>query len=322
MRVHIIYPPSEENKSYLINLLDKKISLSFGEHVPADGDLKVLVAGRPKVHHFEKAPSIDTLIIPWAGLPAETTEVLKSYPDIKIHNIHHNAAPAAELALTLLLAVAKGVISHDQKLREGDWQLRYQESRSQLLDGKTALILGYGAIGKLVKGYLTSLGVEVLAIKRTVSENDPEGFIYPPSELHKLLPRGEILILALPLTEQTTGLISQIELDLLPPDAILINISRAVIVDQEALYNTLKNKKIYGAGLDVWYNYPKTEGDRTHTFPADFPFHELDNVVLSPHRGGKVSSTEKMRLEGVACLLNAAVRGEPIPNPVDLELGY
>ena len=322
MRVHILYPPSEENKAQLARLLDKKISLSFGEDIPANEDLKILVAGRPKEHHFEVAPSINTLIIPWAGLPPETLAVLKSYPDIKVHNIHHNAAPAAELALALLLAVAKGVISHDQTLRHGDWQLRYQESQTKLLSGKTALILGYGEIGKLIKGYLTALGVKVLAIKRTAAKEDNKDSIFSPLELYKLLPETEILILALPLTDHTRGLLSQKELDLLPPNAILINISRAVIVDQEALYKSLYNGKIYGAGLDVWYNYPKTKEDRSNTFPADYPFHELENVVLSPHRGGKVVETEIMRMEGMARLLNAAARGEPIPNPVDLELGY
>jgi phosphoglycerate dehydrogenase-like enzyme len=140
--------------------------------------------------------------------------------------------------------------------------------------------------------------------------------------LKDLLPRAEILILALPLTPDTEGLISKKELDLLPSNAILINISRAVIVDQEALYIALKEKRIYGAGLDVWYNYPRTVEDRSKTSPASYPFHELDNVVMSPHRGGKVDATETMRVEGVAELLNAAAAGKPIPNPVDLKSGY
>ena len=322
MRVHFLYPPSEEDKKYLTKILDDSISLSYGDQIPANQQINILVAGRPKEHHFQAAPSIDTLIIPWAGLPPETADVLQKFPGLKIHNIHHNAAPAAELALALLLAVAKGIIYHDQTLRAGDWHLRYQESKSQLLAGKTALILGYGEIGKLLKRYLAALGVNVLAIKRSAIDNDKTDGIFPPSELVNLLPKAEILILALPLTDETRGLITKKELDLLPANAILINISRGIIVDQEALYLALKENRIYGAGLDVWYNYPKTEQDRVNTYPADFPFHELSNVVLSPHRGGKVDQTEKMRLDGVAQLLNAAARGEPIPNPVDLDLGY
>ena len=321
MRVHFIYHPADQNKAYLEGFLDKKIQLSYGEEIPAD-EIQILVAGRPQVHHFKNHPSIQTLIIPWAGLPPETAEVLKSFPEIKVHNIHHNAAPAAELALALLLSVAKEILPHDQTLRAGDWSMRYRESDSQLLAGKTALVVGYGEIGKLIKRYLTALGVQVLAVKRTAVDGDKKDSIFPPSQLSDLLPRAEILILALPLTPDTEGLMSIKELDLLPLNAILVNISRAVIVDQEALFNELKEKRIYGAGLDVWYNYPQTEEDRLDTSPADFPFHELDNVVMSPHRGGKVDVTEKMRMEGVAGLLNAAARGEDLPNPVDLELGY
>jgi phosphoglycerate dehydrogenase-like enzyme len=322
MRVHFLYPPSEENQAFLENLLDRNIQVTYGEEIPTGEEIQILVAGRPKDYHFESNPTIETLIIPWAGLPPETTEVLKSFPGIKVHNIHHNATPAAELALALLLAVAKEILPHDQTLRAGDWHMRYRESKSQLLAGKTALILGYGEIGKLIKRYLTALGVEVLATKRTASEEDLVDSIFPPPAFKDLLPKAEILFLALPLTPDTEGMISKQELDLLPSNAILINISRAVIVDQEALYNALKSRRIYGAGLDVWYNYPKSEMDRKNTSPADFPFPELDNVVLSPHRGGKVDATEKMRMEGVAELLNAAAAGKPIPNPVDLKSGY
>jgi phosphoglycerate dehydrogenase-like enzyme len=166
------------------------------------------------------------------------------------------------------------------------------------------------------------LGVNVLAVKRTAEKRDLEEFVYPPTQLQELLPKAEILILSLPLTPDTEGLISKKEIDLLPSNAILINISRAVIVDQEALFNALMSRQIYGAGLDVWYNYPSTEEDRMNTSPADFPFHELKNVVLSPHRGGKVDATEKMRVEGVAELLNAAESGKSMPNPVDLTAGY
>ena len=322
MRVHYIYPPSSEYQAYLESLLHKNVQLSFGEEIPADEEVKILIAGRPKIHHFENNPSIEILIIPWAGLPPETAEVLRSFPEIKVHNIHHNAAPAAELALALLLAVAKEILPHDQTLRAGNWSMRYRESDSQLLAGKTALVLGYGEIGKLLKKYLTALGVEVLAVKRTARKVDQEELVFSPSELHDLLLRAEILVLALPLTPDTEGIITQREIDLLPSNAILINISRAVIVDQEALFYALKDKRIYGAGLDVWYNYPKNEADRMNTNPADFPFQELDNVVMSPHRGGKVDATEKMRMEGVAGLLNAAAEGKDLPNPVDLELGY
>jgi phosphoglycerate dehydrogenase-like enzyme len=74
--------------------------------------------------------------------------------------------------------------------------------------------------------------------------------------------------------------------------------------------------------MDVWYNYPSDEESRTNTPPADYPFHELDNVVMSPHRGGGTRDTEVLRMDALALALNAAARGEPIPNKIDLKAGY
>lgn len=322
MNVHILYQPAKEDLAHLITLLDKNISLTAGEPLPGFGEVQVLVAGRPSQTQLEQLGPIEVLIIPWTGIPPETRSLLINYPDLRIHNLHHNAGAAAELALSLLLAAAKQVIPLDQQLRKQDWRPRYDKSSTVLLNGKNALILGYGEIGRLIKKYLEALSVNVWMIKRTVESDTNDELIYTPGKLNELLPETDLLILALPHTEETDQLISHKELSLLPGNAILVNISRGKIVDQEALYMVLKNHQIFGAGLDVWYNYPEREEDRASTLPADFPFHELDNVVMSPHRGGMVQETETLRMAALAVLINAAARGEPIPNRVDLDLGY
>ena len=93
-------------------------------------------------------------------------------------------------------------------------------------------------------------------------------------------------------------------------------------MDEEALYLALRDGVIRAAGIDVWYTYPQEEADRTHTMPSDFPFHELDNVVMSPHRAGYLSAAEADRMSHLAVLLNAAARDEPMPSRVNKELGY
>jgi phosphoglycerate dehydrogenase-like enzyme len=103
---------------------------------------------------------------------------------------------------------------------------------------------------------------------------------------------------------------------------VLVNVGRGPIVDEAALYAALRDGTLYAAGLDVWYNYPADEAARAHTPPSDYPFHELDNVVMSPHRAGSSVETEALRMVHLARLLNAAARGEPMPNRVDLEAGY
>ena len=109
---------------------------------------------------------------------------------------------------------------------------------------------------------------------------------------------------------------------MLPPGAELVNVGRGPIVDEAALYNALRNGTLHAAGLDVWYNYPADEAGRSHTLPSAYPFHELENVVMSPHRAGHSSETETLRMGHLMVLLNAAARGEPMPNRLDVRVGY
>jgi phosphoglycerate dehydrogenase-like enzyme len=146
--------------------------------------------------------------------------------------------------------------------------------------------------------------------------------IVPPTALSDLLPETQALLICLPHTPQTAGLIGARELSLLPPSAIVVNVGRGAVVDEAALYSALSTSNLFAAGLDVWYTYPETEDSRTRTAPSSLPFHELDNVVMSPHRAGATDETDRLRAQHLAKLLNAAAGGGPMPNRVDLELGY
>lgn len=323
MHVHLDYSPGEEIVEALESALEPGISVSYGDRLPLDREVAILVAGRPDQEMIESCRGLQTVIIPWAGVPTNTRKLLESYPEIQVHNLHHNAAATAELALSLLLAVAKRVLPHDRSLRAHNWLPRYQADQTLLLDGKNALLLGYGAIGRRVGRYLVSLGMRVRVIRRFPEKGaDREVEIFGPGTLHELLPGTAVLVLALPLTEETRGWIGTEELELLSEQTVLVNISRGPIVDQGALYRALTSGQIFGAGLDVWYSYPSTEEARVETPPADYPFGSLENVVLSPHRGGKSPDVEFLRMEALAASLNAAARGEKVPNPVNLQIGY
>jgi phosphoglycerate dehydrogenase-like enzyme len=145
--------------------------------------------------------------------------------------------------------------------------------------------------------------------------------VFPPSELDNLLPQTDILLLSLPLTDDTKGLIDEKRISVLPDGAIIVNVSRGRIIDEKALYDTLKSGRIK-AGLDVWYNYPESVEDRKNTPPSQYPFHELPNVIMTPHLAENTDQTEAFRAEELARLLNIAVKGEPLPNRVDVEKGY
>jgi phosphoglycerate dehydrogenase-like enzyme len=206
--------------------------------------------------------------------------------------LHHNALPVAEMALTLLLSAAKRVVPLDQALRRGDWRPRYERwDTGLLLQGKTVLILGYGAIGQHVGRFCQALGMRVLATRRQPdSDHDGVAEIYPTSALHELLPQSQAVIVCLPKTPETTGYLGAAELALLPDGAVVVNIGRGEVIDEGALYEALQNGRI-SAGLDVWYNYPDSEAARAQTPPANYPLHELDNVVFSPHRAGSTDQT-------------------------------
>lgn len=107
---------------------------------------------------------------------------------------------------------------------------------------------------------------------------------YRFDDLHRFLKSIDTLIIAVPLTSKTRGLIGERELELLGCDGLLVNVARGAVVDEESLYVALKDKIIAGAAIDVWYEYRPEPDDKGRKYPAKLPFYELDNIVLSPHR--------------------------------------
>jgi phosphoglycerate dehydrogenase-like enzyme len=324
LSVHYLHSPGEEFIELLKSQLLPDVKLTTGPDLPAKPDFHALIAGRPSPELLKASPNIKAVIVPWAGISVETRTLLADFPHISLHNLHHNATTTAELGFALLLSAAKFVPSMDRSLRRHDWTPRYEPSPAVILHNKTALILGYGAIGRELARMCKGMGMTVLATRRSPKSGSDEyaDEIHEGEGLLELLPRANFLLIALPHTPQTEGLIGEKELALLPEPAVLVNIGRGKVVDEAALYGALKDGRLHAAGLDVWYNYPEDEASRTNAQPANYPFHELDNVVMSPHRGGATMETHPLRMEHLARLLNAAARSEPIPNMVDLKRGY
>jgi phosphoglycerate dehydrogenase-like enzyme len=320
--VHLLGEQDEEFLKKLVSLLRPGVILTFGADLPASPSYNILVCGVPNKISLEASPNLKHLIIPWAGLPVKTRDLMLGYPHISVHNIHHNAAPVAELAISMMLALAKGLISIDASMRKHDWSPRYKSGLIQLLTGKKVLILGFGAVGRQIATRCQGLGMKVSAIRREdAGQIDENITVYPASRLDNLLLDTEVLFLALPLTEQTKKMIGAERLSMLPERAIVINISRGRIIDEKALYESLQSGRIK-AGLDVWYNYPGGEIPRSSTPPSTYPFHELANVIMTPHLAGNSDGTEELRAKELARLLNLALQGNSLPNQVDLTRGY
>jgi phosphoglycerate dehydrogenase-like enzyme len=329
LRVYIPRPPRDDPLALLRERIDSSVELLLGGDPP--GACEVLVEGTPRPTQLACA-GLRAVIVPWAGLPDVIHAQLAERPEITVHNLHHNAPATAEMAVALLLAAARAVVPLDQALRQGDWSARRIVEGTLSLTGRTALILGYGHVGRLVARACGALGMRVFAVRRGASgvETDGTAEVHPAASLRALLPGAQALIICLPHTPETDGVLGREELALLPRDCVVVNVGRAAIVDEHALYEALRDGRIHSAGLDVWYRYPGKSTERTSatpasrgpTLPASCPFHELDNVVMSPHRAGLTGGTELDRMAAVAELLNAAARGEPIPNRVDLARRY
>lgn len=322
--VHWLHAPTEEDVALLRELLDAGVMLTVGSELPEPANFDVLISGRAERKHLVASPNLHTLIIPWAGVPEALSKALADFPAVRVHNLHHNGPPVAELAMALLLAAAKFIVPYDQALRRDDWTPRYEPGPVALLEGKTALILGYGSIGRRVARACVGLGMRVIATRRRVEAGHDEWAeeIHPAGALPQLLPRADALIICLPLTTETAGLIGEAELRALPAGAVLVNVGRGNVVDESALYAALKEGRLRAAGLDVWYDYPDSVEARRHTPPASHPFRELRNVVMSPHRGGSSDETGRLRMTALAKLLNALAEGETAMNRVDMQSGY
>lgn len=288
-------------------------------------DYEMLVCGRPDREMLE-APSLRWFVVPWAGLPASTRELLGDFPRLAVHNLHHNAPAAAELAMGLLLAAAKRIVLADRNLRRGDWTIRYSPENAMLIGGSTILVVGMGEIGRRVARTCLAMEAEVVGIARHVEAGEVrEGVpVLAPEALDGRLPDIDALVLCVPLTDETRGMIDARRLAAMPRRAVLVNVGRGGLVEEEALYEALRDGRIGAAGIDVWYSYPRSEESRQDTTPSRFPFGELDNVVMSPHRGGamNVSELELLRARELARLINAAAGEGPVPHRVDPELGY
>ena len=250
-------------------------------------------------------------MIAQAGFTVMAQAEVAAHGNLAVFNLHNNAAACAETAVALVLACAKSTVVADQDLRGGRWTTRYSAAPQLVLSGRTAVVLGRGEIGRRVTPVLEALGMSVAEIGRTNA-----------ADLDDALSGAAVLVMALPGTPSTAGIIDDHRLDLLAPGAIVVNVGRAGQIDEQALYHRLADGRLGGAGIDVWSIEPTIEETDKIVIPSTLPFHELDNVVMSPHKAGWLPHGDTSKFEDLAAVLNALNRGVEPPNRVDVDHGY
>jgi len=306
-----------------------EITLAFPDNTADDTiiaiqqDAEVIVGVKLNPEILKSTDRLRLFINPGAGAQHLTkgAKALGDQLGFTVVNSHSNAYNTAQHTVTLTLALLNKIIPHHQWTKEGKWRTGDKEARSDLIRTKTVGLLGYGHIAQKVQAMLTPFECELIGFKRTA---DPTASIeiYTADQLHEFLERTDVLIHLLPQTPQTVDLIGANELKLLGAAGYVISMGRGPVINEEALYGALKTGGLAGAAIDVWYAYKPEPNAEDRKFPWHFPFNDLDNVLLSPHRGGKPFDDPRRWDDIIENIRIAQRGGSDFLNVVDLEMGY
>jgi len=194
------------------------------------------------------------------------------------------AGPMAEHILAMTLAVMKNILDRHNKLKNRVFD---QENVNRMLKGSTCGILGFGGIGKSTARLMRCFGVQIYAINSTGKTDESVEFIGTLKDLEYVLRHADVVVVTLPLTNSTRGLIGRRELGWMKDSAIIVNVARGDIIDEAALYEKLKAVPSFTAAIDAWWNEPLRDGE----FRTNHPFLDLPNFLGSPHNSGLVAES-------------------------------
>ena len=248
------------------------------------------------------ATRIKLVQVPGAGLDRIDRSGL---PDgASLANAYGHETGIAEYVIGAMLALTREFSRVDAALRVGEWRSQWAVGSQSPpawpeLAGKTIGVLGYGRIGQAVAQRLRAFNMKICAIRREIrlaTNNDP-ALVGGPEMMDEVLQRSDYVVICMPATPETIGSIDRRRLGLMKSTAFLINVSRAEIVEEDALYDALAQRSIAGAALDVWYRYPRQPGPSA---PAMRPFHELPNVLMTPHVSGWTDGMLEARAKLIA----------------------
>ncbi len=215
------------------------------------------------------------------------------------------AGAMSEHVLAMTLSLAKRLPQRHAALAAGQFE---KWAPSLVLDGAICAILGFGGIGVATARLMTAFGARIYAVNRDGQTSEPVEFAGRLADLDRVLAVADVLLISLPLTLATRGLIGKRELALMKPTAILVNVARGAIVDQGALYEHLRAHPQFSAGIDTWWEEPA--GDAP--FRTDYPFFELPNVLGSPHNSSIVPGTMLSGARMAAENVRRYLRGEAV----------
>lgn len=271
-----------------------------------------IIFGWPKAEDLKEAVNLKWLHLPSAGADGYTDKASYCNKDIILTNSSGVfGLPIAEHIFAMILSYNRNLQEYAYNKLEKKWK-GISETRD--FYGSTIGIIGLGDIGSEVAKRAKAWGANVLAVKRTVTKV-PEYVdkLYGLEEIDEVLKQSDYVVLALPNTPKTQGIISEERLRIMKPGAFLVNIGRGALIDQDALIRALKENRIGGAGLDVAAPEP---------LPKESPLWELPNVILTPHTSGTSPSNPGRRFDRFNQNLRLFMENKPLENLVDFTEGY
>jgi len=276
-------------------------------------DVEVLVTLAFNRQMAAAAKNLKLVQVPGAGLDRIDQSALPA--GAALANAYGHEVGIAEYVIGAMLALTRSFGRIDASLRRGIWESQWGVGGAAPppwpeMAGKTLGILGYGRIGQALARRARAFDMAVCAIRRDVARSEADGLslLGGKEMLDEVLRRADYLAVTLSLNEETKGLIGARELGLMKPTAMLVNVARAEIVDEDALYQALRDQRIAAAALDVWYQYPRSAEP---TFPGRRLFHELPNVMMTPHVSGWTEGMLEARATLIAENIGRTARGEP-----------
>ena len=215
-----------------------------------------------------------------AALPAGARVVNSAGPEI----------PMAEYVIGMLVALRQNVVRADRALREGRWAQGFTDEGSFVgeLFGSHLALVGFGRVGQQTAARAHAFGMTCRAVTMRPAAAKPFAELLErldrlqdPAAVDELFAWADAVVLCCELSDVTRGLADRRRLELMKPTAVLVNVARGAIAVEKDLFESLRDRRIAGAALDVWYAYPEKPGEIVP--PSAFPFHQLDNVIMTPH---------------------------------------
>lgn len=253
--------------------------------------------------------------VPGAGYDAVDLDLLPA--GVRVCNCFGHEQAIAEYVFAAILARHVPLGDADRQLRAGHW--RYQSGDlSRLHDslvGKTVGLLGFGHIGQAVAKRARAFEMAVVVANRSVLGDHPLlDRAVTLDQLDQFWGEADFIVVSLPLTAQTRGIVDATAFAAMRPKAVIVNVGRGPLIEEQALFEALSSRRIAGAVIDTWYAYPADA--QSPCLPSRYPFQELDNIVMTPHMSGWTGATVRARQRVIVENINRCLAGRAGLHPI------